>query len=344
MKKIDQVFLMALTTILMLVMLTGSAVAEQKKIRIGWQPNNGVMAEITQTLIKTDILERNGLVGEFIPFTLGAPLNEALVTNAVDVGFTGDLPAIAAIAVGAPVVVIGSPTFIRTTIMTVTQSNVKVIADLKGRKIYGPSGTAAFMATRSTLEKVGIIPGKDVEFVNLSVTDITAAIGSGQVENFFMFDPLATYFEQKGLARVVAENPYGTAVLLMRRDFYKNSPDTTERFLKASKEALLFCAQNHDLCDKWFIESPSASAFNEKITDVSASYDPQWNAKSLKDIHISLTPEMRKTFFATGRQAFELKILQKDPPMQDNTDTTIADKVDAMTWEFNPKTVKILVK
>ena len=40
-------------------------------IRIGWQPTTTVEAQIAHTLAKTDILERNGLRGQFTMFSFG---------------------------------------------------------------------------------------------------------------------------------------------------------------------------------------------------------------------------------------------------------------------------------
>ena len=40
-------------------------------IRIGWQPTTTVEAQIAHTLAKTDILERNGLRGQFSMFSFG---------------------------------------------------------------------------------------------------------------------------------------------------------------------------------------------------------------------------------------------------------------------------------
>ena len=52
-----------------LTLATGAMAGELKPVRIGWQPTTTVEAQVAHTLAKTDILERNGLKGEFIMFT-----------------------------------------------------------------------------------------------------------------------------------------------------------------------------------------------------------------------------------------------------------------------------------
>ena len=74
---------------------------EPVPIRIGWQPTTTVQAQIAHVLQKTDILERNGLKGQFTMFSFGPGVNEALVSGAIDVGFIGDMPSVSLAAVNA---------------------------------------------------------------------------------------------------------------------------------------------------------------------------------------------------------------------------------------------------
>src|SRR3954451_5240223 len=67
---------------------------ELKSIRIGWQPTTTVEAQVAHTLAKTNILEKNGLKAEFVMFSFGPAVNEALLSGAIDVGFIGDMPSV----------------------------------------------------------------------------------------------------------------------------------------------------------------------------------------------------------------------------------------------------------
>jgi sulfonate transport system substrate-binding protein len=325
--------------------LAGAAAAQDKaKIRIGWQPTSIISAQIAHAMMKTDIMERNGLAGEHVMFTLGPPLNEGLVSNAIDVGYVGDMPAISMAAAGTATVVIGRQTAFRAALLSSTRTDIKAPESLKGKKIYGPYGTSAFLSTQAILQHANMRSGRDVEILNLAFGEIVDSLNSARIDNFFMWEPWVTYFEKKNLARVVGQDPGILLVILMREDFYKKNPEVTERLLKANKEALLYCAQNHAICNKWFLEPAQARAFDESIVEASAELDPQWNAKSLKDIRVSISPEEMKRYVEVGKRAYELKILQRDPPLQEKTDTKIAEKVDAATWDFDPKTVKIIAK
>jgi sulfonate transport system substrate-binding protein len=326
-------------------LVAGAAAAQdRKKIRIGWQPTSIISAQIAHAMMKTDIAERNGLIVEHIMFTLGPPLNEGLVSNAIDAGYVGDMPAISMTAAGAPTLIVGRQTTFRTALLSSTRTDIKKPEDLRGKKIYGPYGTSAYLSTQGILQEAKVTPGKDVEMLNLAFGEIVESLNASRIDNFYMWEPWVTFFEKKNLARVVGQDPGILLVILMREDFYRSNPDVTERLLKANKEALLFCAHNQSTCNKWVLEAPQARAFDESILQAAASLDPQWNAKSLKDIRVSISSEEMKRFVEVGKRAFELKILQRDPPLQQRTDLKIAEKVDAATWDFDPKTVKITAK
>lgn len=338
MKKIIKTLLLAFAAAFA---ISSTYAQELQKVRIGWQPTANVSAQITYALMKTDILEKNGLIGEFTAFTLGAPLNEGLVSGAVDVGFTGDMPALAAISVGAPLTVVGRQTGVRAAIMTTATSNVKSLDDLKGKKLYGPTATSAFLASRKMLQDANVTPGKDVEIINLNVTDIASALQAGRIENVFLFGPFVSLYERKSNMRVVGDANQSLLVVLARDSFVKDNADTLERLLRASKQALLFCAANKALCNKWFTDSPQTKLFDIETTNASAAVDPQWAATSMKEIRISMSAQDRANFNATAKAAYELKILKKEAPVTEKTDLRLADKVDAEVSTFNPRAVNV---
>src|SRR6266851_3295528 len=80
---------------------TGARAQDSILVRVGWQPTTTVEAQIAHVLQRTDVLERNGLHGQFTMFSFGPAVNEALVSGALDVGFIGDMPSVSLAAVNA---------------------------------------------------------------------------------------------------------------------------------------------------------------------------------------------------------------------------------------------------
>ena len=310
-------------------------------IRIGWQPTTTVEAQIAHTLAKTDILERNGLRGQFSMFSFGPAVNEALVSGSIDVGFIGDMPSVSLAAVNSPTTVIGRQSVFRGSIVASAKSGINTLADLKGKQLHGPFGSSIYLAALSMLEKAGLQAGKDVQIVNMGFADLSDAMRAGKVDAVFVWDPWVENFAEKGLGRVLSSDTALTMVTVMRNDFLQARPGVAERFLKAHKEALLFAASNHSLVNQWFREPEAARALSPEVVQRATAYDPQWAAKSLKDLRVSFTDAEWDRYLGLGRRAFELKVYPVLPPLAQKSDLSAAKRIDANPWNFDPASVKI---
>ena len=308
-------------------------------IRIGGQPTTTVTAQVSHVFMRTDILARNGLKGDVRLFAFGPAVNEALVSGAIDVGFIGDMPSVSLAAANAPTRVIARQSVFRGALMVTTKSNVKSVADLKGRQIYGPHGSSVYLMTLAMLEQAGL-KAQDAQLVHMGFADLADAVNSGRIEAFFIWDPWVENFVDKGIARVLAQDVGLTMVTAMRDDFMKARPGAVERFLKAHKEALLFAAQNQDLVNGWYRENDAARALSMSVVQKATAYDPQWSAKAFGDVRMSFTDAELERYFGLARRAADLKIFPKLAPLSEHVDFAAAKRLDANAWAFDPKGVK----
>ena len=315
--------------------------ADLTPIRIGWQPTTTVEAQIAHTLGKTDILEKNGLKGDLIMFSYGPAVNEALVAGAIDVGFIGDMPSVLLTAAGAPVTVVARQSVFRGSIVASTKSNIKKIEDLKGKKLYGPFGSSIYLSAVNMLKQAGLQPGKDVEIVNMGFADLADALKADRIEALFVWDPWIELFEKQNLVRVLKSDTSLTMVVVMRTAFLKSNPGAAENFLKSHKEALLFAARNHDLVNQWFREPEAARNLDPGIIQQATAYDPQWNAKTLKDIKLSFSKPGLDRYLGLANIAYDLKITPKLSPLAQRVDWSIANKLDNADWKFDPASVRV---
>lgn len=318
-----------------------AAGADLKAIRIGWQPTTTVEAQIAHTLARTNILEQNGLKGQMTMFSYGPAVNEGLISGALDVGFIGDMPSVSLLATGAPLTIIARQSVFRGSILASTKSDIKTLADLRGRKLYGPYGSSIYRAALTMVQEAGLKPGKDVEIVNMGFADLSDALKSGKIEALFVWDPWIALFEGQGLARVLKSDASLTMVVAMRDDYIKANPDAVERFLKAHKEALLFAALNQALANDWFREPENARRLDPKVIQEATAYDPQWSARKLGDIRLAFSPAEFERYKEVARFAQELKITPTLSPVAARTDMSVARKLDAAEWKFDPKSVRI---
>lgn len=314
---------------------------ESKPIRIGWQPTTTVQAQIAHTLAKTDILEKNGLKADMTMFSFGPAVIEALVSGAIDVGFIGDLPSVSLAAAGGPTTVIARQSTFRGSIIASAKSDIKTVADLKGKSLYGPTGSAIYLAALAMLDAAKLKPGVDVQVVNMGFADLADALKSGKIDALFVWDPWVENFVSQGLARVVASSVELTMVVAMRDDYKSKNPEAVEKFLKAQKEATLFAALNHDKTNAWFREPAAAQALPVDIVEKATGFDPQWSAKSLADIRLAFSSAEKERYLGLGKQAAELKIYPAVPPLEKKTDMSVAEKLDKAPWSFDPTAVKV---
>jgi sulfonate transport system substrate-binding protein len=315
--------------------------ADLKPIRIGWQPTTTVEAQIAHTLAKTNILEKNGLNGVPTMFSYGPAVNEALVSGAIDVGFIGDMPSVLLTAAGASVNIVARQSVFRGSIVAAAKSSIKSIEDLKGKKIYGPYGSSIYLATLAMLKQAGLQPGKDVEIINMGFADLSDALKAERIDALFVWDPWIEMFEKQGMVRVIKSDTSLTMVVVMRSDYLKANPAAAEGFVKSHKEALLFAAKNHNLVNQWFREPEAARRIEMGIIEAATAYDPQWNAKSLKDIRLSFSQAELDRYLGLGKMASELKITQKPAPLAERLDLSMAKKLDAAEWSFDPAGVQV---
>jgi ABC-type nitrate/sulfonate/bicarbonate transport system substrate-binding protein len=317
------------------------AAQEVRRIRVGWQPTTTVEAQIAHAMAKTNILELNGLQGELIMFSFGPAVNEALVGGSIDVGFIGDMPSVSLAAANAPITVVGRQSVFRGSILATPKSGINELKDLKGRKVYGPVGSSIYLAAVSMLEKAGLKPGKDVEMVHMGFADLSDAIKGGKVDAVFVWDPWIELFVTQGLAREVAKDTSLTMVIAMRNDYIQKHPDAVEKFLRAHKAALLFAASDHRRANAWFREPENARTLDPAIVQTATAYDPQWSAKSIRDIRVSFNDAEMARYLGLARMAFALKVFPKEPPLREKTDISVANKVDTSSWTFDLSKVKL---
>jgi len=229
----------------------------------------------------------------------------------------------------------------RGSILATTKSGVKELKDLKGKKLYGPVGSSIYLASISMLEKAGLRPGKDVEIVHMGFADLSDAIKAGKVDAVFVWDPWIELFVTQGLAKELAKDTSLTMVIAMRNDYIQKNPDAVEKFLRAHKAALLFAASDHARANAWFREPENARTLDPRVIQTATAYDPQWNAKRIKDIRISFNDAEMQRYLGLGKLAYALKVFPKEPPLKEKTDMTVAKKLDASSWTFDISKVKL---
>jgi sulfonate transport system substrate-binding protein len=135
---------------------------------------------------------------KWIEFASGPPLLEAMNVGSIDVGQVGDTPPVFAQAAGVAIVyVAGQPITNGQGILVRQDSDIRTLADLKGRRVGFTQGSSAHNITAIALEKAGLTY-RDIVPVYLSPPDAAAAFVHGGIDAWAIWDPYFAIGEKHG--------------------------------------------------------------------------------------------------------------------------------------------------
>jgi sulfonate transport system substrate-binding protein len=208
----------------------GTAVAQERVVRMGHQ-RVGAFALLKPRGILEERLKSLGYTVSWKEFPGGPQLLEALKSGAVDFAHSGEAPPIFAQAAGAPLLYIGhEPAAPKAeAILVPKDSQIKTVADLKGKKVGLNKGSNVHYLLVRALEKAGL-KYTDVEVVYLPPADGRAAFEKSAIDAWVIWEPYRAAAETSLGARTLAD---GTG-LVSNHEFYF----VTKSFAEANPQVI----------------------------------------------------------------------------------------------------------
>jgi ABC-type nitrate/sulfonate/bicarbonate transport system substrate-binding protein len=290
---------------LTLILLAGSIVSldvsakqapDSLPVRVGWQTAWATQGQIAQALKQTGLLARRGLEGDFKGFSYGGPLAEAALAGQVDFAFLGEQPAVNLIARDPTWQIVARLFDTRLAVIVPSESDVKAVADLRGKTLAAPFGSTAHRLALRWLEAAGLVPGRDVKVVNLDIAEQSALVltgtpqaWKGDVDALVSWDPNVTLFEHQRLARVIEEGS-GLAVVVMSQRFSDAHPQAASGFLRALIDAYWYYVKHPERGNKWFLEEARLT-LDPTILDKVANYEANMRTERISELRLSFTDE-----------------------------------------------------
>lgn len=199
---------LALATFTLIGPWAGAASAQKPDtVRIGYQKSSTLL----QLLKSRGTLEKGlaplGVKVEWSEFTSGLPLLEALNVGAIDLSAdVADTVPLFAQAAGAKLTYVAqeAPSPTAQAIVVKTDSQIKSVADLKGRKVAVTKAAGAHYLLIATLEKAGL-SFKDITPAYLTPADGRAAFESGGVDAWVTWDPFLAAVQAQAPVRILAD-------------------------------------------------------------------------------------------------------------------------------------------
>jgi sulfonate transport system substrate-binding protein len=209
----------ALTVAAVVAGASGTARAEDKVIRIGFQKYGKLVLLKNKGTLEA-VLKPLGVSVAWTEFPSGPPLLEAMNAGAIDFGNTGESPPIFAQAARVPFVYVAyePPAPRGEAILVPRNSALKTVADLKGKKVALNKGSNVHYLLVKALEKAGVAY-TEIQPVFLAPADARAAFERGSVDAWVIWDPFQAAAEAATSARTLADG----AGLVANTQFYLGS-------------------------------------------------------------------------------------------------------------------------
>lgn len=198
--------------------------APASALRVGWQ-KGGLLGLVKGAGAFEKAFGDRGIRVTWAEFTSGPPLLEALSANALDFGYTGNVPPIFAHAARGNLLFVGAAQGSREghAILVPKDSPIQTVADLKGQKVAFKRGSSAHYATIKLLQAAGLTLD-DIQPQDLAPPDAIAAFDAGAIGAWTIWDPYFAMAQERPNTRVLST----TEGLEQDYNFYSANGDFTK--------------------------------------------------------------------------------------------------------------------
>jgi len=224
----------------------GSATAQVKEIRIDWATYNPVSLVLKDNGLLEKEFAKDGISIRWVQSAGSNKALEFLNAGSLDFGSTAGAAALVGKINGNPIqsiYVYSRPEW--TALVTKGDSQIKTVADLKGKRVAVTRGTDPHIFLVRALAE-NKLTEKDVKLVLLQHADGRLALERGDVEAWAGLDPIMASAEIEGGARLFYRkadaNTWG--VLNVREEFAKANPEIVKRVLKVYEDARKYSLAN----------------------------------------------------------------------------------------------------
>jgi taurine transport system substrate-binding protein len=196
---------------------------------------------LTYTPWKTQMerIKKEGLAGksvEFVKFTSGTEVINAMASGAIDISLNGSSPSAAGYSRGVDLQVIYIYDNINDAEALVVNDKITAPQDLRGKTIAVPFGSTTHFHMMFALEQFNINP-KDLRVIDMSPPDMGAAWERGDIDGGFVWDPALGRMKEKGRVLITSGDlsNWGKATfdaMVARKGFVEKNPDFACQWVK----------------------------------------------------------------------------------------------------------------
>lgn len=219
-----------------------TSVQAQEVVRLG----NLKFAHYGAVSYIKEIAPQCGIKVEEHVFAKGPDIMQAIRAGELDVGASASEGAIAARSYGAQIYVVAGFAKGGARLVAGTDTNIKSVADLKGKRVGVTRGGMHEVLLEAVLAEAGLTmsdkKGKDVQVVYLAFADLNQALLGKNLDAIMQSEPQSSQAINKGFG-VEVMKPYNTPIgepvrtMVMTEKFYKEKPALAEKFMRCFVQA-----------------------------------------------------------------------------------------------------------
>ena len=221
-----------------LTLLGMTATAHAADVTVGYQLVYGPWKA------KMEDLRANGLGGktiDFVRFTSGTEVINAMASGSVDIALNGSSPTAAGYSRGVDLQVIYIYDNINDAEALVVNDSIVAPQDLIGKTIAVPFGSTTHFHMMFALQQFAI-PTAELEVLDMSPPDMVAAWERGDIDGGFVWDPALGRMKEKGRVLLTSGDlgNWGKATfdaMVARKGFTDENPDFACRWVKMVSSA-----------------------------------------------------------------------------------------------------------
>ncbi|WP_166389374.1 ABC transporter substrate-binding protein [Nocardioides ochotonae] len=240
---------------------------------------------------------------EWAEFTSGPPIVEAASADQIDVAWVGSAPPIIGAASSANFKVVAAVQerdSHENSILVTGDSDIKDVADLKGKRVAVGRGTSAHGLLARALDRVGLT-FDDIDANYLAPADGFAAFTSGAVDAWVVWDPFVTQaVQEEGAVAITGGRPdeFGTQFEIASTEALED-PETRELvadFVDRLSQGLAWAVENpEEWGEAWATESGLPASTTTVVAAQKAS-----DVIPVSDEIIAQTQELADLFHELG--------------------------------------------
>lgn len=223
-------------------------------VRIGYQKSSTLITVLKSNGTLEQRLGALGIKVSWHEFASGLPLLEALNVGAIDVSAdVADTVPVFALAAGAQLTYIAqeAPSPSAQAIVVKASSNIKTLADLRGKRIGFAKAAGAHYLLIAALEKAGLSL-KDIQLSYLAPADGRAAFEREAIDAWVIWDPFLAAVQRQSQVRILSD---GRGLADYQRYYLASTP-----FAKARPDVVKIIVDSLLETGKWVKQAPQDAA------------------------------------------------------------------------------------